>query len=94
MEATTWSEADFGYFRGGGYSSRFVHRGTNARDHDPSESGAKDVGPTLQIAEGWTVKLPEAGDTISYGSAQIIPGRAPGSHRRCNGKEGPLQECL
>lgn len=24
MEATTWNEADFGYFRGGGYSSRFV----------------------------------------------------------------------
>lgn len=24
LEATTWSEADFGYFRGGGYSSRFV----------------------------------------------------------------------
>ena len=25
MEATTWNEADFGYFRGGGYSSRYIY---------------------------------------------------------------------
>ena len=24
LKATTWNPADFGYFRGGGYSSRFV----------------------------------------------------------------------
>ena len=30
LEATTWNEADFGYFRGGGYSSRYV---TEARCH-------------------------------------------------------------
>ena len=41
LEATTWSEADFGYFRGGGYSSQFRDRGTDACDHDPSESGQR-----------------------------------------------------
>ena len=26
LDATTWNYADLGYFRGGGYSSRFVNR--------------------------------------------------------------------
>mgnify|MGYP002730230346 FL=1 len=57
LEATTWSEADFGYFRGGGYSSRFV---TEAQMPVTMIrlNLVKGVGPTLQIAEGWTVKLP------------------------------------
>ncbi len=58
MDATTWPYADLGYFRGGGYSSRFVTR---------SEMPAtmirlnliKGLGPVLQIVEGWTVKLPD-----------------------------------
>lgn len=58
LKATTWNAADNGYFRGGGYSSRFV---TNAEM--PATmirlNLVKGLGPVLQIAEGWTVKLPE-----------------------------------
>ncbi|MCI9572964.1 MAG: L-fucose isomerase [Lachnospiraceae bacterium] len=58
MEATTWNAADFGYFRGGGYSSRFV---TEAQM--PATmihlNLVKGLGPVLQIAEGWTIHLPD-----------------------------------
>ena len=37
LEATTWSEADFGYFRGGGYSSRFVTEAQMPRIFESSE---------------------------------------------------------
>lgn len=57
MEATTWNEADFGYFRGGGFSSRFLTEAempvTMIR-----LNLVKGLGPVVQIAEGWTVKLP------------------------------------
>jgi L-fucose isomerase len=58
LKATTWNPADFGYFRGGGFSSRFVTRGempvTMMR-----LNLVKGLGPVLQIAEGWTIQLPE-----------------------------------
>ena len=58
MKATTWNYADLGYFRGGGYSSRFVTEAempvTMIR-----LNLVKNVGPMLQIAEGWTVHLPD-----------------------------------
>ncbi len=58
MKATTWPYADLGYFRGGGYSSRFV-----TESEMPVTmmrlNMAKGLGPTMQIAEGWTVALPE-----------------------------------
>ena len=58
MDATTWNAADFGYFRGGGFSSRFVTEAempvTMIR-----LNLVKGLGPMLQIAEGWTVKLPD-----------------------------------
>ncbi len=58
MDATTWNPADNGYFRGGGFSSRFLTRAempvTMIR-----LNLVKGLGPVLQIAEGWTVKLPE-----------------------------------
>ncbi len=58
MAATTWNEADFGYFRGGGFSSRFL------TDSEMPVTMirlnlVKGLGPVLQIAEGWTVRLPE-----------------------------------
>ncbi len=58
LKATTWNAADFGYFRGGGYSSRFV---TEAEMPVTMIllNLVKGLGPMLQIAEGWTVKLPE-----------------------------------
>ena len=58
MDATTWNPADNGYFRGGGFSSRFLTRAempvTMIR-----LNLVKGLGPVHQIAEGWTVKLPE-----------------------------------
>ena len=58
MKATTWNYADLGYFRGGGYSSRFVTEAempvTMIR-----LNLVKNLGPMLQIAEGWTVHLPD-----------------------------------
>lgn len=57
-EATTWNYADCGYFRGGGFSSRFLTEAempcTMIR-----LNLVKGLGPMLQIAEGWTVKLPD-----------------------------------
>lgn len=58
MDATTWNYADLGYFRGGGFSSRFVTKAempvTMIR-----LNLVKGLGPMLQIAEGWTVNLPD-----------------------------------
>ncbi|MCI8834096.1 MAG: L-fucose isomerase [Ruminococcus sp.] len=58
LNATTWNYADLGYFRGGGYSSRFVTEAempvTMIR-----LNLVKNLGPMLQIAEGWTVHLPD-----------------------------------
>ncbi len=64
MENTTWNYADLGYFRGGGYSSRFETKAempvTMIR-----LNLVKGLGPVLQIAEGWTVHLPEqVSDTL------------------------------
>ncbi len=58
MAKTTWNPADLGYFRGGGYSSRYV------TDCEMPVTMirlnlVKGLGPVLQIAEGWTVKLPD-----------------------------------
>ncbi|HEY4155987.1 MAG TPA: L-fucose isomerase, partial [Puia sp.] len=58
LEATTWYPANNGYFRGGGYSSKFVSRGgmpvTMCR-----LNLVRGIGPVLQIAEGLTIDLPE-----------------------------------
>ena len=64
MENTTWNYADLGYFRGGGYSSRF-----ETKAEMPATmirlNLVKGLGPVLQIAEGWTVHLPEkVSDTL------------------------------
>ena len=58
MANTTWNFADIGYFRGGGFSSRF-----ETKAEMPATmirlNLVKGLGPVLQIAEGWTVHLPE-----------------------------------
>ena len=64
MKNATWNFADLGYFRGGGYSSRF-----ETKDEMPATmirlNLVKGLGPVLQIAEGWTVGLPEdVSDTL------------------------------
>ena len=58
MGATTWPPADNGYFRGGGFSSSFTTR----REMPCTMirlNLVKGLGPVLQIAEGWTVELPD-----------------------------------
>lgn len=86
MAATTWNPADNGYFRGGGYSSRFVTRATMPATMIRLNL-VKGLGPVLQIAEGWTVELPEeVSDTLWKRTDYTWPCTwfAP----RCDGKEG------
>ncbi len=56
LDATTWMPANREYFRGGGFSSKFLTCGgmpcTMVR-----LNLIKGLGPVLQIAEGWTVDL-------------------------------------
>lgn len=58
LKATTWNAADNGYFRGGGFSSRFL-----TKVQMPCTmirlNLVKGIGPVIQIAEGWTIELPE-----------------------------------
>ncbi len=58
LEATTWHPAMTEYFRGGGYSSTFLTRG-NMPVTMSRLNLVKGLGPVLQLAEGWTVDLPE-----------------------------------
>lgn len=58
LETTTWYPADQGYFRGGGFSSNFLSKG-NMPVTMLRLNRIKGLGPVLQIAEGWTVDLPE-----------------------------------
>ena len=58
MQATTWPYADLGYFRGGGYSSRFVTKAEMPMTMVRLNL-VKGLGPVMQICEGWTVKLPD-----------------------------------
>ena len=56
--ATEWCAADNGYFRGGGYSSRFLTRAEMPATMIRLNL-VKGLGPTLQICEGYTVALPD-----------------------------------
>ena len=86
MDNTTWNYADLGYFRGGGYSSRFVTKAEMPATMIRLNL-VKGLGPVLQIAEGWTVNLPdEVTDTLWKRTDYTWPCTwfAP----RCDGKEG------
>ena len=85
-DATVWCEAGFDNFRGGGFSSHFTTRAempvTMIR-----LNLVKNLGPVLQIAEGWTVNLPdEVSDALMERTNPTWPCTwfAP----RCDGKEG------
>jgi L-fucose isomerase len=58
LKATSWCPAILDYFRGGGYSSKFV-----TREGMPITMSRinliKGLGPVMQIAEGETVELPK-----------------------------------
>jgi len=86
MENTTWNFADLGYFRGGGYSSRFVTKAEMPATMIRLNL-VKGLGPVLQIAEGWTVDLPDdVTDTLWKRTDYTWPCTwfAP----RCDGKDG------
>ena len=64
INATTWNYADLGYFRGGGFSSRY-----ETKAEMPATmirlNLVKGLGPMLQICEGYTIHLPEeVSDTL------------------------------
>ncbi len=84
--ATVWCEAGFDNFRGGGFSSHFTTKAempvTMIR-----LNLVKGLGPVLQIAEGWTVHLPdEVSDALmertnpTWPCTWFVP--------RCDGREG------
>ena len=58
LESTRWCPANLEYFRGGGFSSQFRTAGqmpvTMSR-----VNLVKGLGPVLQLAEGWTIELPD-----------------------------------
>ncbi len=58
LEATQWRPANTGYFRGGGFSSQFDTKGVMPITISRTNL-VKGLGPVLQIAEGWTVDLPD-----------------------------------
>lgn len=58
LDATSWRPAAVEYFRGGGYSSDFLTRGGMPMTMSRLNL-VKGVGPVLQIAEGYSVDLPE-----------------------------------
>jgi L-fucose isomerase len=58
LNATEWYPASVGYFRGGGFSSGFLTRGSMPVTMSRINL-IKGLGPALQIAEGYTVDLPE-----------------------------------
>ena len=57
-DATVWCEAGFDNFRGGGFSSHFTTRAEMPATMIRLNL-VKGLGPVLQIAEGWTVCLPD-----------------------------------
>jgi len=85
-DATVWCEAGFDNFRGGGFSSHFTTRAempcTMIR-----LNLVKGLGPVLQIAEGWTVHLPDdVSDTLMERTNPTWP--CTWFTPRCDGVEG------
>ncbi len=86
MKNSTWNYADLGYFRGGGYSSRFVTKAEMPMTMIRLNL-VKGLGPVVQIAEGWSVRLPdEVTDALWKRTDYTWPCTwfAP----RCNGVKG------
>ncbi len=58
LKATRWCPAELEYFRGGGFSSQFKTKGEMPVTMSRINL-IKGLGPVLQIAEGYTIDLPE-----------------------------------
>ena len=84
LKATTWNAADNGYFRGGGFSSRFLTQAEMPATMIRLNL-VKGLGPVLQIAEGWTLNLPdEVSDKLWKRTDYTWP--CTWFARRCTGK--------
>lgn len=59
ISATEWAPADLGYFRGGGYSSRFITSAEMPLTMIRLNI-VKGLGPVVQIVEGYSIVLPDA----------------------------------
>ncbi len=57
LNATRFCYADLGYFRGGGFSTKFITKGKMPVTISRLNI-VKGLGPVLQIAEGYTLELP------------------------------------
>lgn len=85
-DATVWCEAGFDNFRGGGFSSHFVTRAEMPATMIRLNL-VKGLGPVLQIAEGWTVNLPdEVTDKLMERTNPTWP--CTWFTPRCDGKDG------
>ncbi len=85
-KATTWPAADNGYFRGGGFSSSFTTRAEMPATMIRLNL-VKGLGPVLQIAEGWTIQLPdEVTDVLMKRTDPTWP--CTWFTPRCDGVEG------
>lgn len=86
LKAAEWCAADNGYFRGGGFSSRFLTRAEMPATMIRLNL-VKGLGPVMQIAEGWTVNLPDEVSEILWKRTDYTwpcTWFAP----RCDGKAG------
>jgi len=63
LDATCWVPANREYFRGGGFSSKFLTR-QNMPCTMVRLNLVKGIGPVLQLSEGWTVELDPASHKI------------------------------
>ncbi|MDC7250738.1 MAG: L-fucose isomerase [Sphaerochaetaceae bacterium] len=89
LERTTWPPADNGYFRGGGFSARFLTQ-ANMPATMIRVNIIKGLGPVVQVAEGWTVDLPlEVSDKLWKRTDYTWP--CTWFSPRCDGKEGPFK---
>ncbi len=85
-DATVWCEAGFDNFRGGGFSSHYVTRAEMPATMIRLNL-VKGLGPVMQIAEGWTVNLPDdVTDKLMERTNPTWP--CTWFTPRCNGKEG------
>ena len=86
LAKTTFNYADLGYFRGGGFSARFTTRAEMPATMIRLNL-VKGLGPVLQIAEGWTIHLPEeVSDTLYKRTDYTWP--CTWFSPRCDGQEG------
>ncbi len=86
LAKTTFNYADLGNFRGGGFSARFTTRAEMPATMIRLNL-VKGLGPVLQIAEGWTIHLPEeVSDTLYKRTDYTWP--CTWFSPRCDGQEG------